>query len=64
MTVSFLLATGLGDAAKAVWPIVGLCVRLGCAMGLYRDSGRSSNPRHDRYLRERLWWESSSYDVL
>ena len=64
MMVSYLFTTGDSTAAKAAWPVLGICVRLACGMGLHRDSGTWGLAGRDKAERERLWWEIVTYDML
>lgn len=64
LQVSYLFALGRPDAAKAAWPILGLCVRIACAMGLHRDPKAWNLSEDERNHRARLWWECATYDIL
>lgn len=64
MMVTYLFTTGRPDAAKAAWPLLGACVRLACAVGLHRDSGKWGLSGKEREKRDRLWWECMTYDML
>ncbi|ORY28183.1 fungal-specific transcription factor domain-domain-containing protein [Naematelia encephala] len=64
MMVTFLFTTGQPEAAKAAWPLLGVCIRLACGMGLHRDSGTWGLSGKDKEERERLWWECLTYDML
>ncbi|KAL1407402.1 hypothetical protein Q8F55_006834 [Vanrija albida] len=64
MMVSYLLTLGNALSAKAAWPLIGLCVRIACAIGLHRDPsswGLSAKQEEDR---ARLWWECVTYDMF
>lgn len=64
MMVSYLLAKGEPSAAKAAWITCGLAVRTAAALGLHRDTSRWGLSGQDKEIRERLWWECFTYDVL
>lgn len=64
LMISYLFATGRPDAAKAAWPFLGTCVKLACAIGLHKDSGRWGMMGRDEEQKERLWWECQTYDML
>ena len=39
-------------------------MRLACAAGLHRDSGKWSMSGKAKEQREKLWWECWTYDML
>ncbi|RSH89110.1 hypothetical protein EHS25_002776 [Saitozyma podzolica] len=64
LMVTYLFGTGRSDAARAAWPLLGLCVRTACAIGLHRDSAAWGLGGDAKIARDRLWWECATYDIL
>lgn len=64
LMVTYLFGTGRSDAARAAWPLLGLCVRTACAIGLHRDSAAWGLGGDAKVARDRLWWECATYDIL
>lgn len=64
MMVTFLFSTGQPGSAKAAWPLLGMCIRVGCALGLHRDASSWGVMGQEKTQRERLWWECLTYDML
>ena len=64
MMVSYLFAVGRARSTRAAWSLLGTSVRLACSMGLHKDPSSWGITEKEKGIRQRLWWELFSYDVL
>ena len=64
MAVSYLFSTHQPESAKAAWPLLGVCIRTACAMGLHRDASKWGLKDVEAEKRQRLWWDCVTYDLL
>lgn len=64
MMITYQFATGNPDSSKSAWTLLGMAIRLICAMGLIRDCAKWHVAEKEKARRERITWELLSYDLM
>ena len=64
MMITYLFLSGHPESAKSAWTMLGMAIRLICAMGLVRNCAKWRVEEKERARRERITWELVSYDLL
>ncbi len=61
--VIFLFCLRRNDAARVIWTLTGLVVRIAQTMGLHRDGTHFGLSPFETEMRRRLWWQISVLDA-